>query len=361
MTKDTTFKIHFILGIGRSGTSLLSSLLDTHPNLKCTPEAVFLVFFLHKYKNQNITLEQFKLMLEHINIYGISHPWVGWKFDEHAAISEFNNLRKERAFLDYASTCEILYRNFKNLLSHYKSVPKVVDKNPSYSLYANHLEKTFSNAHFILLFRDYRANILSRKQSVYLKSSNVAFNAFRWRLFNKKLLRFAKLNPSKCFKLNYENLVQNKEMYLEQLILFLNEEPADIKENHDLETLMIKDEFEIPDAFKDRYNKKYGDLNKEVNSKRISSWENELTALEIKIGDVFCGKVGKEAGYTPRHSFNIFEKIYYYCRYIIPVLKAIWDIKKDAILFYFPPTIKLIRLKKSYKKLGLINNNSLIK
>ena len=62
MTKDKTFKIHFILGLGRPGTTLLSSLLDTHPNLKCTPEAVFLVFFLQKYKNsENVALRNHKL------------------------------------------------------------------------------------------------------------------------------------------------------------------------------------------------------------------------------------------------------------------------------------------------------------
>jgi hypothetical protein len=354
MTKDTTFKIHFILGIGRSGTTLLSSLLDTHPNLKCTPEAVFLVFFLQKYKNQNITLDQFKLMLEHIKIYGISHPWVGWKFDELAAISEFNNLRKERSFLGYSSCCDILYQNFKNQNGLQKTNPSIVDKNPSYCLYANHLHEYFGQSKFVLIHRDYRANVLSRKQSVYLKSPNVAFNAFRWRLFTKKLIRFAKKNPSVCFQLKYENLVQDKEAYLNQLIQFFDEDSSIQHNSSDKEELIISDDFEIQEAYKERYIKKYGDLNKEVNASRISSWESELSQKEIAICDAFCGELGKELGYMPKYSFSKLKKFYYYCNYIVPITKAYLDIKKDAFLFYVSPSIKLKRLKKSYQKIGLI-------
>lgn len=354
MTKGTTFKMHFILGIGRSGTSLLSSLLDTHPNLKCTPEAVFLVFFLQKYKNQNITLDQFKLMLEHIKIYGISHPWVGWKFDELAAINEFNNLRKECAFLAYSSCCELLYRNFKNQKTLQKTNPIIIDKNPSYCLYANQLHRYFDQSKFVLIHRDYRANVLSRKQSVYLKSPNVAFNAFRWRLFTKKLIRFAKENPTICSQLNYENLVQDKEAYLHQLVQFFDEDPSTINNLTDIEELNISDDFEIQEAYKERFNKKYGDLNKEVNASRIASWESELSQKEIIICDVFCGDVGKEIGYQPTYSFSKLKKFYYYCNYIVPITKAYLDIKKDAFLFYISPSIKLKRLKKSYQKIGLI-------
>ncbi len=354
MNTKSTFEIHFILGIGRSGTSLLSSLLDTHPNLKCTPEAVFLVFFLHKYKNQNINIEQFKLMLEHIKIYGASHPWVGWKFDDLTALSEFTSLKKVGEFLTYSSCCEILYRNFNNQLSQYKSNPKIIDKNPSYSLYANHLQSAFTEARFILIYRDYRANILSRKQSVYLKSPNVAFNAFRWRLFNKKLLRFAKENPSKCFQITYEDLVHDKENYLTQLLMFFGEEPSKLNTLLDQEEIILNDEFEIPEVYKERYAKKYSDLNKEVNTSRISSWEVELSEREIEICDAFCGGIGKELGYMPKYSLSKLKKFYYYCIYIVPIAKAFLEIKKDAVLFLLPPSIKLRRLKKSYQKIGLI-------
>ncbi len=354
INKKSTFDIHFILGIGRSGTSLLSSLLDTHPHLKCTPEAVFLVFFLHKYKNQNISLEQFNLMLEHIKIYGTSHPWVGWKFDENAALSEFTNLKKEGEFLSFKTCCEILYRNFKNQLGLLKTNPSIIDKNPSYSLYANHLHKVFTEAKFILIFRDYRANILSRKQSVYLKSPDVAFNAFRWRLFNKKLLRFAKENPSISFLLKYENLVLDKEKYLNQLLTFFGEEPSELNTLMDQEELILNDEFEIPEVYQERYSKKYSDLNKEVNTSRISSWEVELSQKEIAICDAFCGEIGKELGYMPKYSLSKLKKFYYYCIYIVPITKAFLEIKKDALLFFMPPSLKVRRLKKSYQKIGLI-------
>lgn len=38
--------LNFIVGIGRSGTTLLMSMLNAHPKLQATPEVNFFVFFI---------------------------------------------------------------------------------------------------------------------------------------------------------------------------------------------------------------------------------------------------------------------------------------------------------------------------
>lgn len=38
-------QLHFIVGIGRSGTTILSKLLNKFTDVHCMPEANFLVFF----------------------------------------------------------------------------------------------------------------------------------------------------------------------------------------------------------------------------------------------------------------------------------------------------------------------------
>ena len=70
----------------------------------------------------------------------------------------------------------------------------------------------------MVLVRDYRANVLSRKAKSLNKPSSVVYNAFRWRIFHGKLIRF---QGNGCLVTRYEDLVK-QEIELRRISNFLN-------------------------------------------------------------------------------------------------------------------------------------------
>ena len=57
----------FILSAGRSGSTLLSNLLNGHSEILSTPESVFLVLMGIKYGNQSSFSEKdYKMISEHV-------------------------------------------------------------------------------------------------------------------------------------------------------------------------------------------------------------------------------------------------------------------------------------------------------
>lgn len=345
-------EISYIVGIGRSGTTLLSNLLNNHQNIHSTPEAVFLVFFLNKFKSKNINIFDLQLILKQIETYGLSHPWVGWHFDKNNLIKDFEFYATHNKFVSYHDTVKIIYKNFKSNNLKFKKIEYILDKNPSYSLYLDKLKVFSPNSLYIIMFRDYRANVLSRKQSVYLKSPNVAYNAYRWRIFNKKLLNFHGSYKNKSMILKYEDLIAESDLSLNKTYSFLKLDTNNILSKTEFKTQL--DTTNIPEKYKDRYIKKYSDLNKKVNTSRMNSWKEELSEKEVKICDVFCASIGEKLGYIPKNKFNTFQKFYYHCRYIFPISKAVFEVYKDYLIYYLPPAFKIKKLTQQYKKNGFI-------
>jgi len=124
-------KICFVIGMGRSGTTLLSKLLNRHPQVHATPEAVFLIFFLEAYKNKDqFTSEEIKLVFEQIKWFSYTHPWVGWSFDMEAVKNEtldFVNGKK----VHYEELCKFIYTRFKVNSMDKSAALWLADKNPS--------------------------------------------------------------------------------------------------------------------------------------------------------------------------------------------------------------------------------------
>jgi len=319
------------------------------------PEANFLVFFLNQFKNkQSLKKEDILLIFEQIELYGLSHLWVGWQFDLEMTKNECLQLITKQSNITYPQLCTIIYRNFKVLGADKQNAEMLIDKNPSYTIFATKISKVFPNAKFIWIVRDYRANILSRKQSVYLKSPNIAYNATRWKLYNEAAYSFFCENPNKTILIKYEDLIEKNEIITKQLEAFLNIKPDFEVDNFEQSQIINLDNYQLADKFKERFVKKYSDLNKTLNSNRLNAWKEQLTKDEIKLCDAICQPSASKIGYEPMFEINRFKKI----KYILNSLKWVClghvDIFKDKILYYFNGKIKIKRLKKKYIELGFI-------
>ncbi|MDF2451637.1 MAG: Sulfotransferase domain protein [Bacteroidota bacterium] len=348
-------QLHFIVGIGRSGTSILSKLLNSYVDVHCLPEANFLVFFLRKYHHKKqFTALEIEAIFEEINLYTLSHPMVGWTFDEDATKHACMQLLKASKSITYKEICIMIYQNFKVNGLNKDRATLLIDKNPSYTIFIDKIHSALPESKFIFIVRDYRANILSRKQSVYLKSPDVAYNATRWKLYNKEAYAFYKKNGNKVLLIKYESLVSNYETEIQRITAFLNLNPVFEPENQaEKEPVNIKD-YNISEKFRERFIKKYSDLNKELNKERLEVWKEKLTVKEIRLSDAICSGIGKKFGYETNFPTNTFKSFTLKFSSIVPIIKGYIDIYKDKLIYYAPIGLKLNKLRKRYVKLGFI-------
>lgn len=348
-------QLHFIIGIGRSGTTILSKLLNKYSDVHCMPEANFLVFFLQKYGNKtHFTNKEIDAIFEEIELYTLSHPMVGWQFESKEARQTITASLKLSKTLSYKELCILIYRSFKVNGINKENAKILIDKNPSYTIFVNQISNALPDSKFIFIVRDYRANILSRKQSVYLKSPDIAYNSTRWKLYNKEAYAFYKKNENKVLLIKYESLVSNYEAEIQRITSFLNINPVFEPENQaEKETANVKD-YNISEKFRERFMKKYSDLNKELNKDRLEVWKEKLSAKEITLSDAICLTVSKQLGYEPYFKANGLKSFLLKSRSIIQIIKGYIDIYKDKLIYYAPIGLKLNRLKKRYVKLGFI-------
>ncbi len=340
-------EICFIIGMGRSGTTLLSKLLNQHPQIHATPETVFLIFFLNAYKNKTkFTEAEIDLIFEQIQWFSYTHPWAGWTFDIDEVKQKTKDFVKGKT-VAYTELCNFIYSNFKVIGLNKEGAIMLADKNPSYILFADKISATFIKAKFIYIVRDYRANVLSRKENIDLKSAEVKLNAWLWNFFNESALHFMRSHKEKILLLKYEDLVADSAGQLKKIFSFLGVTNVALNTDESTQYLEVKaEEHSIPAGHEERFKKKYNDLRKPVNKDRLDAWKSGLTAQEIIDCDSICGKLGKEFGYEPAGKTTSVAK--YFSFY----LKAKKEILKERLIYFLGPVTKLQRLKKVYTKIG---------
>ncbi len=348
-------QLHFIIGIGRSGTTLLSKLLNKYKDIHCLPEANFLVFFLYHFKTKtSFSKKDIDQLFKEIDLYALSHPWAGWELDIQETKKYISTALSNRDSITYQELCKLIYKRFEVVGTNKTQAKLLIDKNPSYTIFTNEISDAFPESKFIWIIRDYRANVLSRKQSVFLKSPNIAYNATRWKLYNERALQFSEINKEKTLLIKYEDLVLQHREVTEKLVQFLNIEPAIETPDFEEKQRLDLSSFEIADKFKERFIKKYSDLNKTINSDRLDAWKEQLSETEIKECEAICSPFALELGYEPTFNLSRSEKLKIKIKCWKPILQGYFDIFKDRLLYYAPILLKLHRLKKKYISLGFI-------
>lgn len=185
----------FVIGIHRSGTSLVRRIINSHSNIACPPETMYLLHFASMLQDQ-ATFSGFQ----------------GLGFDKEDAIQEVRV---------WASRYHEAFR-----LAQGKS--RWADKTPQYIDILNDLNILYGpETQYIMVFR----NPLDVVYSIYNRgwkfgdfSNDLLINTARYvaSALNKQL-RFMELHNDKCFHLNYKDLMIFPEHTLKKLFIFLGE------------------------------------------------------------------------------------------------------------------------------------------
>ena len=326
--------IVFILGKGRSGTTLLQTMLDAHPNTIAPIESRFVVHFKNRYgqvtkwtSDRKSALIQDVLEEQKIKFF--------WEIDVQALMERINQLPEDTS---YVNLCEQV---FGSAISFFpKETPKIIiDKNPIYAMLTPHILDVFPNARFIHMVRDYRAS----SSSVLRLSNKMQARqlGFRWLVSNQEIEKLKAKLPERFQTLRYEDLLQQPEIELKKLTSFLGiDYHLDMLKFHENIQAHFGEYLERSPSAEIKKLRELGsttvhkNLSKPLDPSFIDKWKTTLSDKEIEDLELVCGEFGKRYQYETKIDNGT-----------IPSLSFGAKIHRDKLRLYYRLPIRLRELK----------------
>lgn len=204
-----TAPMPFIVGVPRSGTTLLRWMLDSHPALAIPPETDFLSRPLGwlRFASPREALFRTVTRLPFKN-----GPWQDFGLDAHEFRAE---LRKIRPF-DLGEG----FRAFYRLYARNHNKPRYGDKTPLYCRQMARIESLLPEAHFIHIIRDGRDVALSLRPLWFSPGQDMQTLALYW----CQLIQQTRAAGQQCrayMEIRYEQLITDPAPALHSICNFL--------------------------------------------------------------------------------------------------------------------------------------------
>jgi protein-tyrosine sulfotransferase len=272
--KLNSLPMAFILGLGRSGTTLLQGMLDAHPNVVAPPESKFILLlyprFHHIKKWDEKDIHDFVEALYIDPLFGKL-----WAIDKVKLLQDMLSIKE---YADYAMLCKLVCYNMRE---NKENVTLLTFKVPLYTIFLSKLKKIFPDARFVHLVRDPRDNLYS-----HIKSYNIGDHLFvnqQWVGFNSLVEKNKQMQPSKYFTIYYEEMVKEPENILKSLSGFLGITYNSSMLQQKLGEYKNESEFKMV----------HESLLSPVNTSNVGKWKNKLSPQDIVIAEAITGKLAK--------------------------------------------------------------------
>ncbi len=271
----------YIVGVGRSGTSLLMTLLNGHSKIAFTPETHFLRFYLGS--------EAIRRQWEKRG------PAVFQKTLANDAYYQRLNIPEAELFADYGKSKAFdLHEVYRDLLSRYlvrKDKQMIGDKDPRYIDYLEVLQQIYPKAKIIHIYRDPRDVTLSKMKAAWSAHRPYWMNAI---ISQMQITRGRELGPrlfgDQYYELSYESLVTEPETTLTKLLAFLgyDYEASMLDLRRSAEELVDPSEWQWKD-----------NTFKPLLAENLEKWRTKLSPFQVRCIEVICKEWFKNLGYRP--------------------------------------------------------------
>lgn len=280
--------VFFIISRGRSGSTLLRTLLDAHPNIIIPFQSRAIMFLYYKYESvkkwdNELLLSFYDDLLAMPKIKHLNFNPEKLKQDLLAAV------QVSAYKISFGLLCKIVFLHFNSVFE--KKGIHIIGHRSQYFYFLNKLLNLFPNAKFILLTRDYRDNILSYFK-VDFEPKVLAWLAYRWKYLNKSVVSFKKQHPAAVYHLRYEDLVSNPEYYMRETSQFLG---------IDYESSMLTSYSQVteyknilPAVEIGRHTTLFSGT---INKDKANVWKKEMSSSNVMLADFVVGSFAEEMGY----------------------------------------------------------------
>lgn len=201
----------FIVGMPRSGTTLLTSMLSAHPRITIAPETHYFSYWTRQYKSLNlVSPKDFELFWQSLSS---SQRFSYFGIDA--------NKTRERILAKGPPSHQHILSGWLEEYANNVNKPRWGEKTPLHYQSLDHILTWFPNARIIWMLRDPRA-VAASLQKVPWASNYIHIHAQQWQT---SLTSFEQTwqKDSRVQLLRYEDLVQQSEKSLTALCQFLSE------------------------------------------------------------------------------------------------------------------------------------------
>jgi hypothetical protein len=267
----------FIVGVHRSGTTLLRYMLNSHPRIYIPPESDFIPRFFRRNPQQILSVGEVSRILDIIfNQYRFVREWQGPALH----VSDF-----PKGNLTPAKFLDTLYCTY----AQQNDASRWGDKTPIYSSYVDMLAQLFTQAQFIHLIRDGRDVALSMldkwgQQDFHI---DIYFAARNWvRRTRKAQMDGKHLGSERYYEIQYEDLVADPKYELGKICDFLNETYLpEMAQPQKLARKTIE-----PGSFHDP-------LREPPSIQRVARWRSEMQSEDLYLVQRVAGSLLQQLGY----------------------------------------------------------------
>jgi Sulfotransferase family len=304
----------FIVGSGRSGTTLLRMMLCSHSRISIPPETWYLIPLLDRFSiDRPLTAAEIESA---VSIITSHYRWPDLKLDAQEFRRELSQLTEP----DLRDVAEIVHR------WHMRAEGKARwgDKTPVYVEIVPGLAGLFPGSRFIFLVRDGR-DVAKSFQATHWVSRWLHENTREWiRALECQQRWTASEVRQRILLVRYEDLVLETPGTLAQVCRFIGEE---------FEPQMLAWQGHVDERIPARESGIHKKLKLRIDSKGVNRWKREMSAREIFVCEAFMGTHLTRMGYERRYRSSLWAPAFaltrLYCRIVLPLV----DIQMKALHF----------------------------
>lgn len=299
LKKVKAIKLHFIVARPRTGSTLLSVMLNMHPAVKLAMEEPFFYNLYSAYSKVTVwSLEKISQYCDDLYLFST------WQLEFQFAGKEVlrDLLVEHQAALDFELVLRLTYLCFLPAKDENK-ITVVIDKELQLHTHLHKVSKMYPESKFILLYRNpldslVRRNLLRKKMG---KSRSFLDEAITWKYNTDKLFANKnKIDASLILELKYEDLIQNPAKELKRVCSFLElEYDANMLNYHNARMFDLREN--IPAAF--------AAVNDGITQKpmlsKIGEWKTALSKEDAATIWSVCGAGAVKMGYEKDGSIEL--------------------------------------------------------
>lgn len=272
MTAETVSRLQspfFIVGCGRSGTTLLRRMLDQHPLIAVPVESLFMIDYLRARDQAPADVFR-RLVVE-------EHEFREWALEIQP---------------DELQGCTDVVALLNHLHERYAAQHGARywgQKTPRFIRYGELLKQVYPHAKFIHVVRDPRAVVSSLRNS-NVHRSNVYYGASRWLKDVEAGAQLKQRYPDDVLEIAYETLIADTERVLRQVAEFLG---------IGFDAAMLNYHRQQDAAYGAYHAQIHANLQAPPKKDRIDAWRQELMPQEIALVEQICAPLMPRYAYTP--------------------------------------------------------------
>jgi len=279
----------FVVGVGRSGTTLLRLMLDAHPQLAIPAETHFVPELLEREAECRLPGELVDVIVE-------ARTW----HDFGLAEDSFRGAVTERG----AKTAPEVLRIFYALCAEREGKSRWGDKTPGYVKRMRPIAHALGEARFVHLIRDGRDVALSRVARGMGTEKPIGDVADLWKRRISNARKQAKRLRGRYLEVRYEDLVTEPEAQLRRIgeLIELDFDPAMLSYREQAERRIgeLRDlpaEGERIDRDRDERRAAHSLATEPPTAARIEVWREDMAAADREEFEAVAGGLLRELGY----------------------------------------------------------------